>query len=186
MRTCLVVFFFFFLVSCKDKRIKGAKNDQKDSVAFVIPTFDSAKWNDKILVAIDSFLKKANCSGCINEMYIDKILPDYILITLRSRVYAYNYMSSHNPLYISKLSGKEFYIYTGMEDVLKGDKKHMIIYNDSDNMIFKTWTLIMDKDSLIVDTTEGFPFFPTEELKPYSSHKKRVEFILPSKAGKRY
>jgi hypothetical protein len=154
-----------------DKSQKRAMQ-QLNSVNVLVPTFDSARWNSKVLIAVDSFLKTINCPDCIYEIYIDKILPDYTLITLKSRNYAYGYMASLNPLYITKLYGRNFYVYTGLEDVLKGDKKHMIVYKDSSSITFVKWTLVIKGDSLRIEKKDNYPFFPSEELSPYFPHKK--------------
>ena len=142
MRAYLFFLFPFVFLSCINKHTKNIKEEQHKSTDILITTFDSAKWDTKIIVAIDSFVKEAKCSDCLNEIYIDKILPNYTLITIKTRTYSSEYMRDKHPLFRTKLSGVQFYVYSGIEDILKGDSKNMELPVDSSNNIFISWNRI--------------------------------------------
>ena len=165
MRSFLVILITLSFLSCRDNT--GKQNEEKKmnaSFGSLVPIYDSLHWNNKVLSAIDTFLKEGNCNNCINEIYIDKILPDYYLITLKSRVYSSVYLDKCHPLFITKFYEKNFYVYSGIEDFVTGDKKHLPIITDSSGNTFITWTLVVKKDRVRIEKKLAYPFFPPDEL----------------------
>jgi hypothetical protein len=130
-------------------------------------TFDSASWNPKILAVIDSFVKENSCDKCIYELYVNKVLPKYLILNIKARSPSEGYMRSQNPLFMSIIEGKVFYIYSGLEDVLRGDRKRIHIATDNNVFLYKNWTLLINGDSMKINKDGGFPFFPSIDENPY-------------------
>jgi hypothetical protein len=151
------------LSCCRNDDNQGAK--KLDTVVKLIPTYDSLQWDVKVEEAIDSFVKEANCDSCINEMYVDEIYPDSILITLKSRVYSQEYMKQKNSLFSTHIHGKVFYIFSGLEDVLRGDKKFIPVQDDASGNQFTVWTLGIKRDKLYIIKGLNSPFFPVSPPK---------------------
>jgi hypothetical protein len=161
-----LLFFSIFFLSCQHDPTK--KNEIGAAMA-ILPTFESASWNPRILSAVDSFVDENNCEKCIYELYINKVLPEYTLISIKARSPKAAYMKKNRPLFMCKIKGKVFYVYSGLEDFLLGDNKKIIIDTSTNVIFYKNWTLIINNDSIKIKKDAGFPFFPSEDENPYSS-----------------
>jgi hypothetical protein len=95
----------------------------------------------------------------------------YLLLNIKARSPSEEYMRNQKPLFMSTISGKLFYIYTGLEDVLHGDKKRVHITTDTGVAYYKRWTIIMSGDSMKINKNGGIPFFPSNEENPYYNGK---------------
>ena len=103
-------------------------------------------------------------------MYINKVLPWKTLITLRIIMYDTSDLKNLDPLFTINYGQKEFYIYSGIEDVFVGDKK-LITYSNINpkNAVFHQWGIIIDSSRYEIDTTGsnvGIPFFPPTPFIP--------------------
>jgi hypothetical protein len=151
----LMSIVLFFLAACNNNRTSDI-----DAPEELKPTFDSLYLKKNVKIAIDSFLKEANCIDCIDEIYVDKILPDSMVITLKARAYSPAYMKQINSLFTLNIKGHLFFVYTGLEDILKGNKKLMLMRTDTLSNKFFLWTLIVRRDSLSIIKSGYLPFFP--------------------------
>jgi len=128
----------------------------------LIPTYNALLPNKKFDSIVLAFVKENPCDSCIDEMYIDKVYPRETLITLKQRVYNIEYLKKQNPLFIIKYGQKQFFVYSGLEDIFIGDKKSMPYnYKDANNKNFVKWGITIDSNKYIVNKKyEGQPFFP--------------------------
>ena len=141
------------------------KKEQKISLGQLIPTYDSLSFKPNLIFLIDSFDKVIQCKDCLHEMYIDKIFPDYTLITLKARWYSSEYLSKSNALFTTNISNTKYYVFSGIEDIMQARKRPEKIQKDSSSTKFKIWTLIMNRETITVDTTGYYPFFPPSFLR---------------------
>lgn len=157
-----LLFLLSLTVACNApfNKKQGQVSNIMDSETSVNPTFDKISFNLKIEKAIEMFLQEDTCQTCIHEVYIDKIRPPRTEILIRSRVFSSDYLKKCNPLFITKIKGINFYIYSGLEDVLIGDKAKISIVGDSTNNNYKAWTLVLLNDSVRIIKDIGQPFFP--------------------------
>jgi hypothetical protein len=164
MKSFVFIVFLFSTWSCTSNNGNAIQGfNGSDSLATLMPTYDTLKWDSKVENAIDSFTKETQCDSCINEIYIDKILPDSVLITLKARVYAPEIMRQSNSLFSCNIHGKIFYIFSGLEDVLKGNKKFLPVEGDTSGSKFNIWTLAIKGDKLNIIKGVNYPFFPTSQ-----------------------
>ena len=131
----------------------------------LIATYDSIRLERGVKKIIDSFEKINFCKDCIHEMYIDKVLPGYTLITLKVRSYSSDYMKNSKALFKVNIDQTPFYIFCGAEDIFIGMKRSEGLPNDSTSVKYKTWTVISDHGTLKIDTSGYSPFFPSPFLR---------------------
>lgn len=158
MRNFLLAFVFFF--SCRGKENTTGNNPQTLETFELTPTYGQIRIDHRVEEAIKSFLAEDTCKGCLHEMYIDKIRPDYTIITVKSRPFSTEYLKTVNPLYQVKVAETSFTIFTGMEDIFFGDKAYSLPATDSLSNNFKVWSISIEKDSISIDRNIGAPFFP--------------------------
>jgi hypothetical protein len=116
--------------------------------------------NNQIDSTIKSFLQENKCDSCLHEIYIDKVTPFKTIVTLRSRIYSLEYLKNKNPLFIFNFNGTLFYLYSGIEDVLFGDKKLMVYNGTEKDGKFGDWNMIIDSDNVEVKKIDvGIPFY---------------------------
>jgi hypothetical protein len=165
MRKAITIFFpLVFFVSCHQN--EALKLDQVGWPGLK-PTFENTSWNPIVLSIIDSLIVESHCDQCINELYVDKVLPHYILITMKVRTPSIEYMKDKRPLLTANIRGKLFYIYSGLEDVLYSDKKRLELKPDSTINFYMNWTIVLNSDSVEVRKDGGYPFFPSDAVNPY-------------------
>lgn len=163
MKTISIILCLFFLYSCKNTKAKPITvKDSLLSDHIFKPTYNALLPNKKFDSIVVLFIKENPCDSCINEIYIDKVYPDKTLVTLKERVYNTEYLKKQNPLFIVNYCKKQFFVYSGLEDIFIGDKKLMPYnYNDANNKIFVKWGIVIDSNNYIVNRKyEGQPFFP--------------------------
>jgi hypothetical protein len=161
-----LLYFSILFFSCQHTSTDVNKIGAEMAIA---PTFDSISWSPIVLSAVDSFVQENNCEKCIYELYVNKVLPEYTLINIKVRTPYASYVKKNRPLFMCKIKGKVFYIYTGLEDVLLGDNKKIMIDTGSNVIVYKNWTLIINNESTKIKKDGGFPFFPSEDENPYST-----------------
>ena len=94
-------------------------------------------------------------------MYIDERYSDEISVILKERVYNIEYLKENNPLFSINYGQKQFFVYSGLENVFIGDKKGMNYSKDANNKVFVKWEIMIDSNNYKVDTSyRGLPFFP--------------------------
>jgi len=164
MKTRFFFIFLFFYLSCR-KPILTVQNTS--SRLDLNLTFDSASWNPKILAVIDSFATQCDCEKCIYELYVNKVLPNYLIINIKARSPSAEYLKKQDPLFVSTIKARQFYIYSGLEDVLIGDQKKIQIATDTSIKVYMNWTIISNGDSMEINKNGGYPFFPSNDENPY-------------------
>jgi hypothetical protein len=158
-KSFVLIIWSLLILSCTGGSQKEReKIDNSESTLNLDPTFDSLQLDDKVRLAIDSFVKSANCSNCINEIFVNKVYPDSTLITINSRAYSSWYLMHINSLFTTYLCGKLFYVYSGLEDILKGDGKYLHSEKDTVSKKFFIWTLVLRKDSIRIIKDGFYPF----------------------------
>lgn len=159
--------FFFSLIAIISCNATHDKERQDvtiaDSTMILKPTFESIAFNNKVKDVVKEFITEDKCTDCVHEMYIDKIHPNQSTIVLKSRVYSAQYLNGINPLFITKINGIDFYIFSGLEDIFVGDRKKIsYTTTDTTNGNYRVWSLIIQSDSIKVEKDIGKPFFPAE------------------------
>jgi hypothetical protein len=62
-------------------------------------------------------------------------------------------------VFIAKVNGIDFYIFSGIEDVFVGDRKKINpARTDPSNANYRVWTLMVQSDSILVQKDTGKPF----------------------------
>jgi len=164
--------FLFFHLACRQPIHSVQEPPARQDLNL---TFDSASWDPKILAVIDSFAKQCDCEKCIYELYVNKVLPNYLLINIKARSPSAEYLKKQNPLFVSIIKNRQFYIYSGLEDVLIGDQKQIHIATDTSITVYKNWTIISNGDSIKINKNGGYPFFPSNDENPYYNKLKATD-----------
>lgn len=172
MKANVVMLLCFFYLSCKQSKTNADKPVSEQTINF---TFVNAFWNSKVLSVIDSFVDENNCEKCIYELYVNKVLPNYLLINIKARPPVEGYLRSQNPLFTSVIKGRLFYIYSGLEDVLKGDKRMISYTTDTSVLFYKIWTIVVNGDSIRIKKDESIPFLPSIDENPYYNRLKTTD-----------
>lgn len=156
----LIAFTFIFFLSCnnQDKKKESSGGSREDLE--LTPTFKHLSFNSKVEGVIKNFLNEDTCNGCLHEMYIDKVRPNYTIIVIKSRPQVSDYLKATNPLFTIKVAGTNFSVFTGLEDIIIGDKSKALLASDSTGNNFKVWSIYLQSDSLRVEKDIGMPFFP--------------------------
>ncbi len=166
MKQFALIIIPVFLICCnnqKDKKTNSGTVVQEEGLA---PTFKSLHFNDKVEAVIMNFLAEDTCKECLHEMYVDKVRSDYMIIVLKSRPYSPDYLKKINPLFTTKLNRITFFVFTGLEDIIIGDKsKTLLVKGDSTSNNFKVWSIFIEADSLRVEKDIGLPFYPASPSK---------------------
>jgi hypothetical protein len=162
--TRLFLLLLVGVISCQTSSYKeGAKNTNEDKEIALKQTYQRLQFDNRVNTILKEFIDEAKCKDCINEMHVDKVRPDEIIVTLKSRVYSIEYLSKTNPLFTSTINGVRFNVYSGLEDVFVGDKTNFdYSVKDSSNTVFKVWSIFVKPDSIRVEKDTGYPFFPGE------------------------
>src|ERR1035438_10292018 len=92
----LLLLFFIFSCTSTPTNNKNTEIGNEASSLILKPTFDDLRLSGKVKAAIDSFILETNCDDCIHELFIDKILPDSMIITLKARAYSSSYFKQVN------------------------------------------------------------------------------------------
>jgi hypothetical protein len=149
------ILFCIFYLSCKQSKTDAYQPVSKQNINF---TFENASWNPKVLSVIDSFVEENNCEKCIYELYVNKVLTNYLLINIKVRPPSGEYLRSQNPLFTSVIKGKLFYIYSGLEDVLFGDRRKIDFTSDTNVLFYNNWTIVINDSSTKIKKDGGIPF----------------------------
>ena len=174
MKAIGLILFCIFYLSCKQPKTDEYRPVSNQNINF---TFENASWNSKVLSIIDSFIEENNCEKCIYELYINKVLPNYLLINIKARPPSAEYLSSQKPLLTSVIKGRLFYIYSGLEDVLVGDKRRINITTDTSIHFYKNWTIVVNGDSMETKKDGGIPFFPSTDENPYYNKLRAADSV---------
>jgi hypothetical protein len=177
MKIYVILFLtIFILCKCNTKNANSVGNEKNSSRNHkLIPTYDSLFSDERLDSIILAFIKSTPCDSCIYEMHVDKVLPSKSLVALIIRPIHRKYFEIKNPLFTIDYGNKTFFVYTGLEEILKGDKK-FISYpsQNSSNNIFNQWDLTIDSSQYEVETNKanvGMPFFPQTPFIPPSNKK---------------
>lgn len=129
----LLVWLLTLNLACNTPFNKKEEQDSNnvDSETLLNPTFDKISFNLKIEKIIELFIQEDTCQSCIHEIYIDKIRQPRTDILISSRVFSSEYLKNCDPLFITKIKGINFYIYSRLEDVFIGDKVKISIGTSS-------------------------------------------------------
>jgi|694.fasta_scaffold117157_4 hypothetical protein len=129
----LLVWLLTLNLACNTPFNKKEEQDSNDvgSETLLNPTFDKISFNLKIEKIIELFLQEDTWQSCIHEIYIDKIRQPRTDILISSRVFSSEYLKNCDPLFITKIKGINFYIYSRLEDVFIGDKVKISIGTSS-------------------------------------------------------
>ena len=162
----LTAVFFFSCNNQESKKENGVRELQENLE--LTPTFEHLHFNNKVEAVIKNFLTEDTCKNCLHEMYIDKVRPNYTVIIIRSRPHSADYLKTVNPLFTTKVAGTDFSMFTGLEDIIVGDKSKTLLVGDSTSNNFKVWSIYLESDSVRVEKGIGMPFFPSSSpnIKP--------------------
>lgn len=166
----LAIFFVVFIYSCVNMSDKENKkhvsSDSVDTSIQLSKTFQTLSTANQIDTIIKTFLQENNCDSCIHEIYIDKITPFKTIVTLRARIYSLEYLKNKDPLFTIKFYGTPFYLYSGIEDILVGDKKLMTYTGKEKEGKFGDWNIILDSGKVEVKKIDvGIPFYQSSPPK---------------------
>ena len=154
------------IISCNTKT-KVSYSDFNINDSILEPTYTALLPDKDLDSIVFSFIRENPCDSCIYEMYVDKVYPTKILITLKERFYNIEYLKRQNPLFAINFNQKKFFVYSGLEDIFSGNKKAMIYKdkNSSGNQ-FVEWSIVIDSGKYNVNKmSEEIPFFPSEPVK---------------------
>jgi len=162
-----LILIMLTIVSCKAPNSREKyQRESIDSSLGLQSTYQNLKMNDRLNNIIKEFIAETNCKECIHEMYVDKVRPDETIVVLKSRAYSAEYAKQINPLFTSKIDGVQFNIFSGLEDVIVGDKAR-VTYSSADTTktIYKVWSLFIKAGNIKIEKDIGNPFFPAEPPK---------------------
>lgn len=120
--------------------------------------YNSVELEPNVRIAMDSFVKSANCPKCIFEIHINKVLPDSFLISLMAQ--GYHTTFNRYPLSICKIDSINFYVYSGIEDIFKSKSSFNSISLDTNIIINKIWSVALSGQKMAIDTFGSYAFFP--------------------------
>lgn len=162
----IVILILSFYLSCK--------NNSDNSIYL---TSEKVMIEPRIDSTFRLFLNEVNCAKCLYMLYIDKIDPNSIIFTFKASSYPKDYfVENFAPLLYCKVDSKDVFVFTGMEDVFKGDfsnyKNDSAFYKGSSTV--KIWNIIETTDTFYILKDGNRPF--TQSVNRILTGKPGIEF----------
>lgn len=125
------------------------------------------------------YIKVNKCEKCLNDITIDKILPDSTIITIRTQTSYKRYFQENPVRQIIRIEGVPFFLYTGIEQFRKDLSRDTTeVFFEGNDCGLVTWTIINSKEGNQFLKYGGEPFYYPDFNSPESVPKK-VEFLAP-------
>lgn len=159
----LVIILFIFCYSCNGIKKPRAQTDLVLSNHSLLQRYDTISVNPKLDSMILEFCEANPCDSCINEVFIDKVLPSKTIITLRSRPFSSEYLRNNNPLFFLKIEESIFYVYMGVEEIFIGRKPILNSQSSKrgDSLKYNSWNIFIDSGRYEIEKLDvGIPFYP--------------------------
>ena len=156
---CIILFTMCLLVtSCDDVYQEELIEDR------LKPTFTSYSPGSLLDSLTQVFLDSADCTNCLNEVFIDKVYDDEVIFTFIARIPDRKVFSDYSPpLMYFTLRGKTIFVYTGAESFIIAEqyaKNPFPISYDSAGINYLRLQFRLGSDSLSLVDPPSFPFFP--------------------------
>jgi hypothetical protein len=123
--------------------------------------------NDRFKELLQQFVRENPCANCMNKVFIDKVYEvgsvDYKnIITIQQMPFSKGDYQRLNPSPILKIriDSSIFYLYSGVESFLKVRVDSIKSVRSSTNGNFVNWTVIDQKDTLVINRRGVPPFSP--------------------------
>ncbi len=136
----------------------------------------SIQLDSSVIHFVEQFLAEEHCEGALNDITIDKILPDSTIITVRTMT-AYRRYFKEYPKRRTVFVGKvPFYYYDGSEEFLQNIPidTNEVFFNPPPNGDL-AWTYVWSKGKATIYKDGGEPFFYSLFCLP----KPKVKFMPP-------
>lgn len=133
--------------------------------------------DSSIVNFVEEFIKFNHCGKCLNDITIDKILPDSTIITIRSQASYKRYFQENSFRQIAEIGNSYFFIYTGDERFRRDlvyDTTEFAVSGDNCSLV--TWTIINTKGRNKFLKYGGDPFLYPDFNVPRS----KVDFVIPN------
>jgi hypothetical protein len=167
LKIIIVAAFILTIFSCGNnkKDVNAEHPPERNGFAF-IPTYQSILPCEGLDSIVLLFIQERPCADCIFELYIDKVYPTRTLITLKKRLYDNDYLKRSTSLFMINIHQKDFFVYSGLEDIFLGDKKLIRKRKEGVHNVYSNWGAILDSGKWTVNrNSDEFPFYPSEPIK---------------------
>jgi hypothetical protein len=136
----------------------------------------SIQLDSSVIRFVEQFIKEEHCEGALNDITIDKILPDSTIITVRTMTAYRRYFTQNPKRRAVVVNNVPFYYYDGSEEFLEN------IPIDTNEVRFKVaemgdvaWTYVKSQGGIKIYKDGGEPFFyPT-----FYIPKPKIQFLPP-------
>jgi hypothetical protein len=149
MKVCLAL-LVFVICACSKQPEREMNNS-------------SIKLDSSIVSFVKEFIKETNCQDALNEITIDKILPDSTIITIQTKSSYRRYFTEFPKRRLIVIANTPFFYYDGSEEFLEN------IPFDTTEISFKNaqigdmaWTYVKSHGKVTKYKDGGGPwFYPT-------------------------
>ena len=136
----------------------------------------SIKLDSSIVSFVEEFIKETHCQGSLNDITIDKILPDSTIITIQTKSSYRRYFTENPKRRLIVIANTPFYYYDGSEEFLENipfDTTEVHFKNAPDGDF--AWTYVKSQGKVTKYKDGGGPwFYPTFYLP-----KQKILFLPP-------
>jgi len=156
-----IVFIILIMMACnscsKTRQIEGelVSLSENRGHIYISSTLDSI---------LDVYIKENSFKKSYNEIYVDKQLPDYTILTIRSVPEIHLRLQEKQPLFYINKADNLFFIYSGLEKyfhVSNYCQDCMGLLNPTDTSVY--WYVVDSFNILTINRDFSFPFFPLPE-----------------------
>ncbi|ACT95393.1 hypothetical protein [Dyadobacter fermentans] len=136
----------------------------------------SIQLDSSVTHLVEQFIAEEHCEGTLNDITIDKILPDSTIITVRTMTAYRRYFIQHPKRRKVVVKGVPFYYYDGSEEFLESIPidTNEVCFN-VEHMGDAAWTYVKSQGGIKIYKDGGEPFFyPT-----FYIPKPKFEFLPP-------
>ncbi len=157
-----LIYILILLVGCESKRMNNSKLDM------------SINLDSNLTKIINKFVQETNCQKCLNDITIDKILPDSTIITIRTQTPYFKYFRENPNRRQMKVNDISFYYYTGAEQFINNiGSDSTYKYSDNNNCSLIVWTYVKSRNKDTLYYYGGVPFYYPD----FSSPPQKVDFL---------
>jgi hypothetical protein len=163
MRYDILGIFLILMTSC-GREIKQSNDNS------------SIQLDSSVTRFVEQFIKEEHCEGALNDITIDKILPDSTIITVRTMTAYRRYFTQHPKRRTVVISNVPFYYYDGSEEFIQSIPidTNEVCFN-VEHLAERAWTYVKSQGGIKIYKDGGEPFFyPT-----FYIPKPKFDFLPP-------
>jgi len=159
-----IIWFLFlaYVLSACGSSNKGHKED------ILYQIFGEVQLNPTIRNYLKVFIDSADCTDCIYNLYIDKVVDkSEVIYSFECLPYFKSYLLEKKPLFYLTVDGIRIYLYTGIEDSMFSKDVWSLPDSTKYTNIDMLWNLIYKDGRYTLRMNGSTPFFPLSDEKHF-------------------